>query len=353
MNAGKELEPWKILIVDDEKDIHDVTTLTLKRLKYEDRGLKFIHAYSALEAREKLIEHKDIAVALLDVVMEHDTAGLDLVRSIREEYHNDVVRIVLRTGNPGLAPEEEVTLKYDINDYRGKTELTAQNLRSAIITSLRSYKAINTIKILNYEIDITQKELIYSLGEIAESRGLDTSRHVERVGRISGFLAEKMGATKEDLQYMQLAASMHDIGKMAINDDILNKPGKLTKEEFEHMKKHCSYGYEMLKGSSRKLLKMAATIAYEHHENFDGSGYPRGLKGEETSLISQIVAIVDVFDALGTKRVYKDAWETKDILDFIKSQKGIKFDPKLIDIFLDHIEEVNLIVKEIESGGFD
>ncbi len=341
--------PWKILIVDDDEDIHDVTVLTLKRLVFDDRQLEFLHAYSAQEARQYLTGHPDIAVTLVDVVMEAESAGLDLVKTIRDELKNEAIRIILRTGYPGLAPEESVTLNYDINDYRGKTELTAQSLKTVIITALRSYKSLVTIQNLNHEIDDTQRELIYSLSEIAESRGTDIGKHVQRVGLISALIAAKMGFPREELEHIHLAASMHDIGKMAINDSILNKPGKLTPEEFEHMKKHCEYGYEILRYSERKLLKTAAIIAYEHHENFDSSGYPRGLKGDAISLISRIVALVDVFDALATKRVYKGVWAQDEILGFIRSQIGIKFDPEVASVFLENLDEINRLVENLQE----
>lgn len=335
--------PWKILIVDDDIDIHDITEMTLRRLVYENRPLTFINAYSCAEAIVQLEKHPDIAIALLDVVMEKDTSGLDLVRIIREDMNNSNIRIIVRTGNPGLAPEESVTLNYDINDYRGKTELTAQSLRTAVITALRSYMALVTIKGLKQEIDDTQRELIYSLGELAESRCIDNSQHVKRVAYISAFLAEKLGFSPRSVDMMHLAASMHDVGKLAIDEKILNKPGKLTAEEFEQVKNHCLYGYELLKNSQRELLKEAAIIAYEHHENFDGSGYPRGLNGNEIHLISRIVALVDVFDALATKRVYKEKWPQDEIISYLHSQRGVKFDPYILDLFFDHIDEINTI----------
>lgn len=349
MNEFKALNPWKVLVVDDDFDIHEITELTLKRLVFDERSLEFIHAHSAREAKVKLNEHRNIAVAILDVVMEDDTAGLELVRYIREDYKDESIRLILRTGNPGLAPEETVTLQYDINDYRGKTELTAQSLKTAIIAALRAYKSIVTIKKLNEEIDETQRELIYTLGEIAETRGVGIGRHVERVGCITALLAEKMDFPLEQLDSIRLAASMHDIGKMAINDNILNKPGKLTVEEFDLMKKHCDYGYEILRYSDRELLKMASIIANEHHENYDSTGYPRGLKGEEIHLISRIVALADVFDALGTKRVYKDSWPQDEILTYIKDQSGIKFDPIVVDVFFQHLDEINTLITSIEE----
>jgi response regulator RpfG family c-di-GMP phosphodiesterase len=344
MELLAQFEPWKILIVDDEVDVHDVTVLALKRLEFESRSLQFIHAYSAAEAKVRLIEHPDMAVALLDVVMERDDAGLELVKTIREIFLNENIRLILRTGNPGQAPEEDVTLTYDINDYRDKTELTAKNLRTVIITALRSYQSILTIKGLHKEINETQKELIYTLSEIAESRSLDTSSHVKRVGGISTILAKALKLSDTEVENMQLAASMHDLGKLAIDDSILNKPGKLSEQEFDIMKQHCVFGYEILKHSQRELLKMASIIAYEHHENFDGTGYPKGLKQNEIHIWSRIVALADVVDALAMKRVYKESWPADLIFDYVREQKGKKFDPVIVDAFFEHIELVKHVM---------
>lgn len=340
---------WKILIVDDEIDIHTVTVMTLQRLTFENKELEFLHAYSAAEAKAILAHHADIAIALLDVVMEDEAAGLHLVRYIRESLKNDTIRIVLRTGNPGQAPEESVTLDYDINDYRGKTEITALGLRTMIVTALRSYKAIITIKNLNKEIEETQKELIYTLGEIAEFRSSETGHHVKIVGELSEFIGSKLGMTRADQISLGLAASMHDLGKIAIDDHILNKPGKLTVEEFAIVKKHSILGHEILKNSNRALLRLAAVIAKEHHENYDGSGYPEGLAGEEISLVSRIVAIVDVFDALGSQRVYKDAWNREEIEKFLIEQKGRKFDPVIVELFLTHMYEIIELKKSLSE----
>ena len=336
---------WKVLIADDEKDVHDVTVLALKRLAFDSREIEFISAFSAAEARDVLREHPEVAVILLDVVMEEENAGLKLVRYIREELKNNMVRIILRTGHPGQAPEESVTMEYDINDYREKSDLTARSLKTALISAFRSYRDISTIDSLNRELESTQKELIYSLGEIAESRSLETGNHVRRVGELSYLLALKCGLDPEETAHIRLAASMHDIGKLAIHDSILNKPGKLTSDEFEIMKRHCEFGHEILSKSNRPLLKMARVIAMEHHENFDGTGYPSGLKEKEIALWSRIVALADVVDALGTRRVYKEAWPKEEIFDYVVAQRGKKFDPELVDIFVSCIDEV-LQIKE-------
>ena len=338
-------ENWKILIVDDERDVHDVTILVLKRLLFDSRGLVFLSAFSATEAKVILHAHPDISVILLDVVMEDDHAGLSLVRYIREEMNNGMVRIILRTGHPGQAPEESVVMEYDINDYRGKTELTALSLRTVLITALRSYRALAIIQELNREIKETQEELIYALGEIAESRSVETGHHVRRVGETSRILATKCGLPVEQTFLLQLAASMHDLGKMAINDSILNKPGPLSVAEFEIMKTHCVLGSKILGGSKRQLLQLAATIAKEHHENYDGTGYPQGLKAEEINIYSRIVALADVFDALGMKRVYKESWPREKILECIRAERGKKFDPHLVDLFFQNVEEIERVGK--------
>lgn len=334
---------FKILIVDDEEDVHTVTRMALRRLVFEGRNMEFLSAYSATEAKELLHIHSNVAVILLDVVMEDDTAGLSLVSYIRRELGNSMVRIIIRTGDPGQAPEEHVIMDYDINDYREKTELTTQRLRTAVVTALRSFRDLATINALNLEIEDTQKELVFTLGEIAESRSSETSNHVRRVGKIAEILASKYSLPDSEAEILRLAASMHDLGKLAIHDSILAKPGALTLEEFEIMKTHSEIGYEMLKTSKRPLLQTAAIIARQHHENYDGTGYPQGLKGKEIHLYSRIVALADVFDALGNQRAYKEPWSNDKIKDYIKEQAGKKFDPHIVTLFLQNFSAISLV----------
>ena len=139
---------------------------------------------------------------------------------------------------------------------------------------------------------------------------------------------------------------MHDLGKLAVDDSILNKPGPLTAAEFEIMKKHSQLGYELLCRSKRPLLQMAAVIAREHHENYDGTGYPQGLRGKEISRYSRIVALVDVFDALGTRRVYKEPWPQERILEYIRVETGKKFDPRVVELFFDHMDEIRTVMEQ-------
>lgn len=506
LNQRSVDEVWKIMIVDDEQSIHDITKLSLKKFIFEDRKLQLLHAFSGGEGKQLIKEHPDTALILLDVVMEEDHAGLDLARYIRDDLKNNFVRIILRTGQPGSAPEETIIRDYDINDYKDKTELTVQKLKTALYSSLRSYRDLvaleknrvglnqvieatsslfkeyqfeqfvsglmlqissvmgvshdsliasddnslllagcmkgedcseQNLKVLSgtgrfqnkkgmavskllrkedltainkavanrqcvfeggnavfyfsnktgvfgiiylpgckaisednnrllqlfaknisiaydnvslyEEIDETQSEVIHTLGTIAEFRSKETSQHVNRVALYSEFLAQKVGLPEKESSLIRMASPMHDIGKVGIPDSILQKPGKLTEEEFEIMKTHSQIGYEMLKGSKRPILQAAATIAHEHQEKYDGTGYPRGLKGDEIHIYGRITVVSDVFDALGSERCYKKAWPLDDIVNLFREQKGKHFDPELTQIFLDHVDDFVAIRDSLED----
>ncbi len=187
---------------------------------------------------------------------------------------------------------------------------------------------------LKVEIEETQKEIIFTMGAIGESRSKETGNHVKRVAEYSYLLAKLYGLSEEESTLIKEASPMHDIGKVAIPDSILKKPGKLTDEEFKVMKTHSKLGYEMLKHSQRSILKAASIIAYEHHEKYNGTGYPRGLKGEEIHIYGAITAIADVFDALGSDRCYKKAWDDEKIINLFIEETGEHFHPVLANLFL-------------------
>ncbi|MEN4053686.1 MULTISPECIES: HD domain-containing phosphohydrolase [Sulfurimonas] len=200
-------------------------------------------------------------------------------------------------------------------------------------------KRVVEVVALNKEIRETQKEIIFTMGAIGEIRSKETGNHVKRVAEYSKLLAKYCGIDNYYAEMLKEASPMHDIGKIGIADSILNKPSKLTFEEKEIMNTHTTLGYDMLRHSDKELLQIAATIAYEHHEKYDGSGYPRGLQGEEISIYARITAIADVFDALGSSRVYKKAWRDEDIFKMFEEEKGKHFDPTLIDIFLNNRDD--------------
>ena len=195
----------------------------------------------------------------------------------------------------------------------------------------------------NEEIINIQKDVVYTMGAIGETRSKETGNHVKRVAEYSKLLALKYGLQEDEAELLKLASPMHDIGKVGIKDEILNKPGKLTDKEFSIMKTHSSLGYNMLKNSDKPILKAAAIVAHQHHEKWNGSGYPKKLKGEDIHIFGRITAIADVFDALGSDRVYKKAWELDRIFDLFKEERGKHFDPKLVDLFFEHFDEINEI----------
>ena len=480
---------WKVLIVDDEPEVHAVTKLALSDFTFQHHSLEFISAYSGAEAKELIVEHPDTAIILLDVVMETDDAGLQVAEFIRKEANNQFVRIILRTGQPGQAPERHVIVNYDINDYKSKTELTAQKLFTVIMASLRSYRDIMSIEknrmgletiikasanlfanhsmdtfingilrqltsiinctneamyvtslvaddhivdgelvvvtgqgefadlegkkvfeviqpnmkeafehaindkdivygddfivayceshsnhrallyianiseelsatdkhlielftknvqiaydnvILTQDIEDTQREIVMRLSESVECRSEETGNHVKRVAAYCRLFGESLGLAEDEIETLVLAAPLHDVGKIGIPDKILNKAGPLTPEEMTVMRKHASLGYHILAGSERPIIKAGALIARDHHERWDGTGYPDGKKGTDIHLYGRIVAIADVYDALRCERCYKDAWDADKTIAEIKAQSGLHFDPELVDIFVEKYQD--------------
>ena len=606
-------EVWKILIADDEEDVHTLTKAVLKNYIYKNKALQFISTYSGEETINAIKINNDIALILLDVIMEDDDTGLQVVKTIREDFNNHSIQIILRTGQPADMPESDVVMRYEINDYKEKTELTSKKLITSITTAIRTYENIlalqeskkefsslyydlkklmvsfdksviaskvdengkliyvsqafceifeysseellgkthdflrhekqdkiilteviksyierkswkgelmystkgghtfwanvhrfpeydsnnefvnftniftnithqkeveslnyelnnllstfdkhviasktdkngkilyistafykltgykknellthshsmlshkdtprefyqdlwrtissgkvwqgdikdrkkngdafwlhtiitpeynirgdflcytaisqdithqkyieeanRKIEILNTEIEETQKEVVFRMGSIGESRSKETGMHVKRVAEYSKILAVYLGMSEKESELLKLASPMHDIGKVAIPDAILNKPGKYTPEEFEIMKTHAQIGYEMLNTSKRKILRVAAIVAHEHQEKYDGTGYPQGLKGEKIHIYGRITALADVFDALGSDRVYKKAWDDEKIFKFFNKERGKHFDPQLVDIFFNHLDEF-LVVRDMFKDEF-
>ena len=478
---------WKVVIADDDEEVHALTRLVLSGFSFEDRGLTFLSAYTGVEAVELLRRNPDTALLLLDVVMEKEDAGLQAAKAIREELKNPFVRVILRTGQPGQAPERDVVANYDINDYKAKTDLTAQKLYTTVTAALRAYRDLRTIEYhrtglellndasaelffyhsletfginvldrlkvflqldtrcssehlsgytatmengtyrinfgmgeyesgtgktlcevhgaadcahfreldvggisslssedlvfslgvgeqsrniiyiktgeaisndtrdllhaylsnagtayrnvhLNQEIIDTQMEMIKTLGETVEGRSHETARHVDRVAEYAYKLADLAGLDEDEAIMLKTVAPLHDVGKIGIPDLILNKPGRFDETERAIMKTHAEIGYRLLCRSNRELFRAASVVAHQHHERWDGSGYPRGLSGEDIHIYGRIVGLVDVVDALVSERVYKDAYSLDECLAIVRDGRGKDFDPKLVDIFLENIE---------------
>jgi HD-GYP domain-containing protein (c-di-GMP phosphodiesterase class II) len=225
------------------------------------------------------------------------------------------------------------TLEAKIASYQHSLEDKIQN-------------AIKEIQLLNDNLNETQIEILERLGTLGEYRSKETGAHVRRVGLYSKHLASLAGLSENDAALYEKAAPLHDIGKVGIEDSILNKPAKLTPDEYEVMKNHAKIGEDILKGSDKKLIQIASQIAGGHHEKYDGSGYPRALCGQDIPLSARIVAIADVFDALYSSRVYKKSWSQEEIISYFEEQSSLHFDPLLARLFLDNFESFVRIYHE-------
>jgi response regulator RpfG family c-di-GMP phosphodiesterase len=188
---------------------------------------------------------------------------------------------------------------------------------------------------------------MYIVGDAIEARSLETGSHVKRVALICEFFAHQLALPREFIEAIKIAAPLHDIGKIAISEAILHKPGKFTSDEWAIMQTHAAIGGQILEQSKLPVACLGARLARWHHENWDGSGYPDGLVGDKIPMEARIMAMADVFDALGSQRSYKEPWHNEAILAYIVNQSGIKFDPDLVDILRLNIDELVLLRNQI------
>lgn len=208
-------------------------------------------------------------------------------------------------------------------------------------------KTILELKASHREIQEAYIDTIHRLALAAEYKDEDTGNHIVRMSRYCALIAEKLGLPAGEVQNIRYAAPMHDVGKIGIPDNILLKPGKLTEEEFEIIKTHSTIGAKILANSKAEILKVAERIALSHHEKWNGKGYPQGLSGDNIPLAGRIVGLADVFDAITSKRPYKDSYPVEMAIDIIKEERGAHFDPDVVDVFLENIDEVLKIKAEV------
>lgn len=250
-------------------------------------------------------------------------------------YRTKALMVIPFTNNEG----EIMGCYQAINKMTEEQVFSSKDMEYLTLAASYSGKSLES-SMLTHEIEETQKEIIFTMGEIGESRSKETGNHVKRVAEYSYLIALGLGMSHEEADLLKMASPMHDIGKVAIPDEVLKKPGKLTEEEFKIMQSHTDIGYNLLKNSKRHILKTASIVAHQHHEKWNGRGYPRGLSGEDIHIYGRITAIADVFDALGSDRVYKKAWELDRILNLFKEESGHHFDPRVVTVFFDKLSEI-------------
>ena len=351
-NGDIMLSSAHILIVDDVIDNIQVAMNILK----ED-GYNFSYAKNGEDAL-KLLKEQSVDLILLDLMMP-GIDGYEVAKQLQNNPRTSDIPIIFVTAKADIDSLSKA-FQYGGSDYITKP-YHAEELLARVKNHLERYFAKRILKQHNLtlefklqksqermlsEIEETQKEIIYTLTGLMESFSDETGKHVRRVAHYSRLLAKyHPSLNQEDEKILYETAPMHDVGKLAIPPEILHKNGKLTEEEFHVMQTHTTKGYEFLKNNKRKALKAAAIIAHEHHEKYNGKGYPQGLKGEDIHIYGRIVALTDVFDALTHKRVYKDAWSIDDAVSYIKEHSGTQFDPQIVTIFIEHLDEFIEIAK--------
>ncbi len=331
---------YRVLIVDDvPKNIQVVANLL------GDREYEISYATNGAQAIGHLKE-EEFDLVLLDVMMP-EMNGYEVCRIIKSEASIKDVPVIFITAK---TDEESLIEAFDAGgqDYITKPFNSAELLaRVKTHLKLKAYEdsqqvvidnALAELRLLNKEIIETQKEVIFTMGSIGETRSRETGLHVKRVAEYSRLFALLSGLDEYEADLIAMASPMHDIGKVGIPDAILNKQGRLTEDEFDIMKTHVTIGYDMLKHSDRPIMRTAAIIALEHHEKWDGSGYPKGLVGDDIHIYGRITALADVFDALGSARCYKQAWNDEEIFELLREQSGKHFDPALVEMFFDNLD---------------
>jgi putative two-component system response regulator len=352
----EELNECKILIVDD----YEINILVL---------IEALRSYSKISvSQDSKIAFDSLFyvlpdIILLDISMPY-MSGLDVCKYIKNNKDTNDIPVIFITSEQDpltlnkafeLGAVDYIKKPFDIIEVnaRIKTHLKlkiAERKLKEYNTSLEVKVAERTKKLeeKNIELNEVKRETIFRLCLAAELRDTDTGNHIKRIQAYTELIALKCGMSQEDAVQLGLASSMHDLGKIGISDHILLKPGKLTPEEYEIMKQHTVIGASALADGKSDLLRVAHIVALSHHERWDGKGYLQGLRGANIPIEARIVGLVDVFDALLSRRSYKDAFSVDDAVSIIISEKGKHFDSKLVDVFIASLEEI-LIIKDLFS----
>ena len=340
---NSENSNYKIIAVDDEQGIIDSLSIFLKRSGYDFTGIT-----DPEEAIERVKNEHDLMI--LDFIMTpfHGDQVVEEIRKFNKELY-----ILLLTGHKDLAPPLETIRRLDIQGYCEKSDKFDQ-LLLLIESGIKSIKQMNEIKHINEELADTYEKLeqaylesIQTLRYTVEAKDTYTRGHSDRVSEFSVLLGKKVGLSEQDLRTLQIGGLFHDIGKIGVPDTILQKESKLTDDEYSEIKNHPSIGAHIL--STATLFKDIIPIVKHHHERYDGHGYPGQLKGEDIPYLARITAIADSFDAMTSKRTYRDALPLETVIEEFKRCRGTQFDPKLDDAFIDILENHYDEIKEIQE----
>ncbi len=352
-NIEQQILDANILIVDD-----NATNIELLLMMLEGQG--FHNLFSTTDSRKvtDIFREKTIDIILLDIRMPH-MDGFQVMEELKPLAHRSYLPILVMT-----AQNDEETrhraLQSGAKDFLTKpfdnTEaisritnmlevrmLYNERIRQTDDLELKVLDRTTELRETNHQLRETRRAIIDCLGRASEFRDNETGVHVIRMSMACGILARAIGLPEDEAELIQNASPMHDVGKLGIPDEILLKPGRHTPEETKIMQTHAEIGAHIMSSYSSDITNLAQEIALTHHENWDGSGYPKGLSGETIPLSGRISAICDVYDALTSKRPYKKAWSQDDAANFIRGQSGKKFDPVLVEAFLNVLPDVNAL----------
>ena len=343
-----------VLIVDDT-EINLILFAALVKKLDDCVPHTFAHARDALA----WVQDNDPDLVIVDYMMP-DMDGLEFIRALRETPGRDAVPIVMITANDqkqlryralDLGANDFLTKPVDKVEFLARTRNMLQVSDARKQLADRARWLADEVRKATAEVVARERETVFRLCKAAEYRDPETGAHILRMAHYSQLIARGLGLSVDDQDLLLEAAPMHDLGKVGIADKILLKPGRLDADEFEVMKQHAIYGYELLQGSSSRVLQAGADIARGHHEKFDGSGYPDGITGAEIPIFSRIVAVADVFDALTSERPYKKAWTLEAAVDFLVQGSGSHFDPQCVQAFLNAWDDVMEIRGRYQEEG--
>ncbi|MFP4452239.1 MAG: HD domain-containing phosphohydrolase [Desulfobacterales bacterium] len=347
-----------VLVVDDETPITEMVYQALTKAGYK------CHTAENGEQALEIIKTTPIDVVITDIRMP-GMSGVELLENIKAEYDSDVMVMTGFTENynyesivtKGASDFIQKPISFRELMIRLKRVLRMRYLiveRDRINRRLEESisdleKALREIEKAHEELDYAYLDTINRLVSAAEYKDEETGDHIVRMSRYCTLIAEELGLSEEMVKLIRYASPMHDIGKIGIPDNILLKPDRLTAQEFEIIKTHTTIGASILSDSKADVLKVAHEIALNHHEKWDGTGYPNGFQKEKTPITGRIVGIADTFDALTSKRPYKDPYPLNVALEIIRSERGASFDPEVVDVFMDNIDRISQIKDEVND----
>ncbi|QEG38067.1 HD domain-containing phosphohydrolase [Roseimaritima ulvae] len=362
----------KVLILDDEM----ANVRVLKRF-LESAGYTNIQTSTDSTTAMGWLEQQRPDLLLLDVMMP-DVSGIDLLGQIRQHPRLRFLPVLIVTANTdnetkrtclSLGATDFLAKPVDPNDLlpRVRNTLVTRSFQNQLARYAQQLE--QRVKDRTRELEFSRREVVECLARAAEYRDTETGNHVVRVGRFAGIIAKRMGFTADEVSNIELAAQLHDVGKIAIPDAVLHKPGRLDPDEFAYIKRHAAIGHsiirahspretealrrhvmaggQLLAAQSSPLLRLASTIALSHHERWDGTGYPLGLKGEDIPPEARITSVADVYDALSSARPYKDAMPREKCFQILEEGRGTQFDPRVLDAFFESSEEVIQVQLEL------